>query len=499
MERDTGKAATAAGATQGLNGAAGSRGGRSMERGTKIHRCPRPSPEGDFNANKTSCRPWGSGSAPPDVPRNQDRVKKPAPMRHSSSRQDGPILIDSPPRVTTRREEKRRYPADPSWVNSSKAVAVEQTDSSAGSQPIDNSPGDTFSDLGDKFFEGVQSHTQRMGVLLVPPRLSSTDFFSAQAEKWHDYNHAASQSPASCICGGVIVKEEGEATSNLVGDTAHVDLMCNRAPKLEMEITKRLDKLKSAAPRLLLTLVRSIDDAPPSLTLPTDGFVMDRHAATVHRDLYELQELLKKEPRFNQEIIVALRITTASWRANYADPRPGDLVKLISDLEDLEKLLSSPPNQLSFEGKLTASAEREAVLLFQQYESACAEASDELKLFAGDKVNIQAHRRHLEACHTDWLSRAEYHERKARAARANSEAYLGLLKRNQDIIDGHSAAVHALAKKISDMEDGRDQARAAVEDAKRKKEDWALAPPPIVSRVLSYPCNPYFGITPPPQ
>uniref|UniRef100_A0A0D9WXK7 Uncharacterized protein n=1 Tax=Leersia perrieri TaxID=77586 RepID=A0A0D9WXK7_9ORYZ len=394
MERDTGKAAAAAGATQGLNGAAGSRGGCSMERGTKIHRRPHPSPEGDFNANKTSRCPRGSGSAPPDVPRNQDRVKKPAPMRHSSSRQDGPILIDSPPRVTPRRGEKRRYPAGPSRVNSSKAVAVEQTDSSAGSHPIDNTPGDTFFDLGDKFFEGVQSH-----------------------RGWESFWYLQ---------------------GNLVGDTAHVDLMCNRAPKLEMEMTKRLDKLKSAAPRLLLTSVRSIDDAPPSLTLPTDGFVMGRHAATVHRDLYGLQELLKKEPRVNQEIIVAIRITTASWRANYADPCPGDLVKLISDLEDLEKLLSSPPNQLSFEGKLTASAEREAVLLFQQYESACAEASDELKLFAGDK-------------------------------------------------------------KISDMEDGRDQARAAVEDAKRKKEDWALAPPPIVSRVLSYPCNPYFGITPPPQ
>uniref|UniRef100_A0A0D9W3J0 Uncharacterized protein n=1 Tax=Leersia perrieri TaxID=77586 RepID=A0A0D9W3J0_9ORYZ len=434
MERDTGKAAAAAGATQGLNGAAGSRGGRSMERGTKIPRHPRPSPEGDFNANKTSRRPRCSGSAPPDVPRNQDRVKKPAPMRHSSSRQDGPILIDSPPRVTPRRGEKRRYPAGPSRVNSSKAVAVEQTDSSAGSQPIDNSPVPLVSGGNVPPLENEGSvprissaPKQRDGTTTIMPPAKAQRPASAEASQ----SRKKEKQPVVYSLEQNVKEGPPRQTTplgNLVGDTTHVDLMCNRAPKLQMEMTKRLDKLKSAAPRLFLTSVCSIDDAPPSLTLPTDGFVMGRHAATVHRDLYGLQELLKKAPRVNQEIIVAIRITTASWRANYADPHSGDL-----------------------------------------YESACAEASDELKLFAGDKVNIQAHRRHLEACHTDWLSRAEYHERKARAARANSEAY-GLLKHNQDIIDGHSAALDALAKKISDMEDGRDQARAAVEDAKKKKK-----------------------------
>lgn len=59
------------------------------------------------------------------------------------------------------------------------------------------------------------------------------------------------------------------------------------------------------------------------------------HAAAVHRDVHELQKLLKQEPLNNRLIVDAIGVITSSWKEHYAKPCPKDLVKLMSDVADL--------------------------------------------------------------------------------------------------------------------------------------------------------------------
>lgn len=61
-------------------------------------------------------------------------------------------------------------------------------------------------------------------------------------------------------------------SGNLAGDKAQVDLMQDRGKRLEAALTKQIAELHSAEPRLLLMSVRSTDDEPPRLNLPSDGF-----------------------------------------------------------------------------------------------------------------------------------------------------------------------------------------------------------------------------------
>lgn len=59
------------------------------------------------------------------------------------------------------------------------------------------------------------------------------------------------------------------------------------------------------------------------------------HAAAVHRDVHELQKLLKQEPLNNRLIVDAIGVITSLWKEHYAKPCPEDLVKLMSDVGDL--------------------------------------------------------------------------------------------------------------------------------------------------------------------
>lgn len=101
-------------------------------------------------------------------------------------------------------------------------------------------------------------------------------------------------------------------SGNLAGDKAQVDLMQDRGKRLEAALTKQIAELHSAEPRLLLMSVRSTDDEPPRLNLPSDGFTMVRHAAAVHRDVHDLQKLLKQEPLDNRMIVDAIGVITSS-------------------------------------------------------------------------------------------------------------------------------------------------------------------------------------------
>uniref|UniRef100_A0A0D9Z9J5 Uncharacterized protein n=1 Tax=Oryza glumipatula TaxID=40148 RepID=A0A0D9Z9J5_9ORYZ len=288
------------------------------------------------------------------------------------------------------------------------------------------------------------------------------------------------------------------SSSNLAGDKAQVDLMQDHGKRLEAALTKQIAELHSAEPRLLLMSVRSIDDEPPRLNLPSDGFIMVRHAAAVHRDVYDLQKLLKQEPLDNRMIVDAIWVITLSWKEHYVEPRPEDLVKLMSDLEDLVGFLSGNSGPPSFEELMVTSNDSEATFLLQRYESMCIDASRDLKIFAEDKVKMLTFGKHLDACHADWQTKAEYYENKAKEARAAAAEYHELMKCNEEMIINHPAAVDSLSQKVAELENKCANAKTNVEAAKKQKEVGASAPPTIL-RILSYPCNPYFGLPAPPQ
>uniref|UniRef100_A0A0E0JZ56 Uncharacterized protein n=1 Tax=Oryza punctata TaxID=4537 RepID=A0A0E0JZ56_ORYPU len=273
-------------------------------------------------------------------------------------------------------------------------------------------------------------------------------------------------------------------------DEAQVDLMQDCGKRLKAALINQLDESQSAEPRLLLMSVRSIDDEPPRLNLPSDGLIMVRHAAAVHRDMHDLQKLLKEEPLNNRMIVDAI--------GHYAEPRPEDLVKLMSDQEDLVGFLSGNSGPPSFEELMVTSNESEAASLLQRYESACTDASRDLKIFAEDEVNMQNIGKHLNACHADWHTKAEYYEKKAKEARIAAAAYLQLVKRNEEMIINHPAAVGALSQKVTELENRLDKAKTNVEAAKRQEEVGTSASPSIL-HILSYPCNPYFDLPASPQ
>ena len=152
-------------------------------------------------------------------------------------------------------------------------------------------------------------------------------------------------------------------SGNLADDKAQVDLMQDHGKRLEAALTKQIAELHSAESRLLLMSVRSIDDEPPRLNLPSDGFTMVRHAAAVHRDVHDLQKLLKQEPLDNRMIVDAIGVITLSWKEHYVEPRPEDLVKLMSDLEDLVGFLSGNSGPPSFEELMVTSNDSEATSL----------------------------------------------------------------------------------------------------------------------------------------
>uniref|UniRef100_A0A0E0I6Z6 Uncharacterized protein n=1 Tax=Oryza nivara TaxID=4536 RepID=A0A0E0I6Z6_ORYNI len=222
------------------------------------------------------------------------------------------------------------------------------------------------------------------------------------------------------------------SSSNLADDKAQVDLMQDHGKRLEAALTKQIAELHSAESRLLLMSVRSIDDEPPRLNLPSDGFIMVRHVAAVHRDVYDLQKLLKQEPLDNRMIVDAIGVITLSWKEHYVEPRPEDLVKLMSDLEDLVGFFSGNSGPPSFEELM-------------RYESMCIDASRDLKIFAEDKVKMLTFGKHLDACHADWQTKAEYYENKAKEARAAAAEYHQLMKCNEEMIINHPAAVDSLS------------------------------------------------------
>uniref|UniRef100_A0A0E0AZJ5 Uncharacterized protein n=1 Tax=Oryza glumipatula TaxID=40148 RepID=A0A0E0AZJ5_9ORYZ len=264
--------------------------------------------------------------------------------------------------------------------------------------------------------------------------------------------------------------------------------MQDRGKRLEAALTKHIAELHSVEPRLLLMSVRSIDDEPPRLNLPSDGFIMVRHAAAVHRD----------EPLDNRMIVDAIGVITSSWKEHYVEPRPKDLVKLMSDLEDLVGFLNGNSGPPSFEELMITSNDSEATSLLQRYESMCIDASRDLKIFAEDKVKMLTFGKHLDACHADWQTKAGYYEKKAKEARAAAAEYHQLVKCNEEMIINHPAAVDSLSQKVAELENKCANAKTNVEAAKKQKEAGASAPPTIL-RILSYPCNPYFGLPAPPQ
>lgn len=287
-------------------------------------------------------------------------------------------------------------------------------------------------------------------------------------------------------------------SGNLAGDKAQVDLMQDRGKRLEAALTKQIAELHSAEPRFLLMSVRSTDDEPPRLNLPSDGFTMVRHAAAVHRDVHDLQKLLKQEPLDNRMIVDAIGVITSSWKEHYVEPRPEDLVKLMSDLEDLVGFLNGNSGSPSFEELMVISNDSEATSLLQRYESLCIDASRDLKIFAEDKVKMLTFGKHLDACHADWQTKAEYYEKKAKEARAAAAEYYQLVKCNEEMIINHPAAVDSLSQKVAELENKCANAKTNAEAAKKQKEAGASAPPTIL-RILSYPCNPYFGLPAPPK
>ncbi|EEC75576.1 hypothetical protein OsI_12261 [Oryza sativa Indica Group] len=83
--------------------------------------------------------------------------------------------------------------------------------------------------------------------------------------------------------------------------------------------------------------------------------------------------------------------------------------------------------------------------LMVRYESLCIDASRDLKIFAEDKVKMLTFGKHLDACHADWQTKAEYYEKKAKEARAAAAEYHQLMKCNEEMIINHPAAVDSLS------------------------------------------------------